>query len=43
MLVTHDPEIAAITPRCIEIKDGKIRRDLRNTPLPSQAALATPS
>src|SRR5687768_4211513 len=24
MLVTHDPEIAAVTPRCIEIRDGKI-------------------
>jgi len=31
MLVTHDPEIAAVTPRCIEIRDGKIRRDYRNT------------
>ena len=24
ILVTHDPEIAAITPRRIEIRDGKI-------------------
>src|SRR5688572_26818983 len=24
MLVTHDPEIAAVTPRRIEIRDGKI-------------------
>jgi len=27
VLVTHDPDIAAVTPRCIEIKDGKIRHD----------------
>jgi putative ABC transport system ATP-binding protein len=24
ILVTHDPEIAAVTPRRIEIRDGKI-------------------
>jgi len=38
MLVTHDPEIAAITPRCIEIKDGNIRRDYRNDQKTSTAA-----
>jgi putative ABC transport system ATP-binding protein len=27
-LVTHDPEIAAVTPRRIEIRDGKIARQL---------------
>ena len=28
MLVTHDPEIAAVTPRRIEIRDGKIANEL---------------
>jgi putative ABC transport system ATP-binding protein len=27
-LVTHDPEIAAVTPRRIEIRDGKIARQV---------------
>jgi len=27
-LVTHDPEIAAVTPRRIEIRDGKVARTL---------------
>jgi putative ABC transport system ATP-binding protein len=27
-LVTHDPEIAAVTPRKIEIRDGKISRNV---------------
>jgi putative ABC transport system ATP-binding protein len=27
-LVTHDPEIAAVTPRRIEIRDGKVARQL---------------
>jgi len=26
--VTHDPEIAAVTPRKIEIRDGKIARNV---------------
>ncbi len=28
MLVTHDPEIAAVTPRKIEIRDGKIAKNV---------------
>jgi putative ABC transport system ATP-binding protein len=28
ILVTHDPEIAAVTPRKIEIRDGKISQKL---------------
>ncbi|MDG1892158.1 MAG: ABC transporter ATP-binding protein [Verrucomicrobiota bacterium] len=28
MLVTHDPEIAALTPKKIEIRDGKIAQDV---------------
>lgn len=27
VLVTHDPDIAAVSPRVIEIRDGKIRRE----------------
>jgi ABC-type lipoprotein export system ATPase subunit len=27
-LVTHDPEIAAVTPRKIEIRDGKIAKNV---------------
>jgi putative ABC transport system ATP-binding protein len=31
ILVTHDPEIAAVTPRKIEIRDGKIAHNLDRT------------
>ena len=48
VLVTHDPEIAAVTPRRIEIRDGKIavKLDLalagleKRTPVQSQVSLA---
>ena len=39
VLVTHDPEIAAVTPRRIEIRDGKIavKVDLTLAGMQSQA------
>ena len=49
VLVTHDPEIAAVTPRRIEIRDGKIadKQDLTlagldRRPRPGAAPTATP-
>ena len=49
-LVTHDPEIAAVTPRRIEIRDGKIAREVdarlagldRSSRAPQTAAAASP-
>jgi putative ABC transport system ATP-binding protein len=41
-LVTHDPEIAAVTPRRIEIRDGKIARQV-DTRLAGLDRLATPA
>ncbi len=45
VLVTHDPEIAAVTPRRIEIRDGKIasKVDLTLAGLDRRPALAAPS
>jgi putative ABC transport system ATP-binding protein len=51
ILVTHDPEIAAVTPRRIEIRDGKISRhidpklaglDRLSQAAPSAASLQSP-
>jgi putative ABC transport system ATP-binding protein len=44
-LVTHDPEIAAVTPRRIEIRDGKVARnvDPRLAGLDRGARAAAPS
>jgi putative ABC transport system ATP-binding protein len=46
-LVTHDPEIAAVTPRRIEIRDGKVARQLDTKlagldRLPTEQLEATP-
>lgn len=45
VLVTHDPEIAAVTPRRIEIRDGKIavKMDLALAGLDRQARTQTPA
>src|SRR2546425_10148527 len=45
VLVTHDPEIAAVTPRRIEIRDGKIagKIDLTLAGLDRQSAPAEPA
>ena len=45
ILVTHDPEIAAVTPRRIEIRDGKIAVKTTPTVVPhsrAQTAVLTP-
>jgi ABC-type lipoprotein export system ATPase subunit len=44
-LVTHDPEIAAVTPRRIEIRDGKIAKqvDPKLAGLSLTAAVAGPT
>src|SRR5262245_61991612 len=45
ILVTHDPEIAAVTPRRIEIRDGKISVKTTSAAVPpsrAQAAVLTP-
>jgi putative ABC transport system ATP-binding protein len=43
VLVTHDPEIAALTPRRIEIRDGKIavKTETRTAEISSAAKLST--
>ena len=51
VLVTHDPEIAAVTPRRIEIRDGKIAMKVdmtlagfnRQIDRPSEAAASLPT
>lgn len=45
VLVTHDPEIAAVTPRRIEIRDGRIasKVDLTLAGIARQSTLASPS
>jgi ABC-type siderophore export system fused ATPase/permease subunit len=41
-LVTHDPEIAAVTPRQIEIRDGRIAEEVDQTLAePSLAAVTS--
>src|SRR5580765_6358891 len=51
VLVTHDPEISAVTPRRIEIRDGKIAEKIdlalaglahQTAPSPAQAPVALP-
>jgi putative ABC transport system ATP-binding protein len=41
VLVTHEPDIAAHAARTIEMRDGRVRSDVRRTPL--KAVLAAPA
>lgn len=42
ILVTHDPQIAAVCDRVIELKDGRILRDGPPLPIPPSASTSTP-
>jgi len=42
IVVTHNPDIAASLPRVVEMRDGRIVRDVRRPAAPTRAAAATP-